>query len=131
MTDTPVVQPHVLAVVDDLIFAAKITSTAQSVGISVALCKSNADVAQLLDRTRATLFIVDLDVPGPRSAEAIRAAAGHSARPRILAYVSHVREDLARAAAEAGAHEVMPRSRFSRELPGILSRHAKSPEKPM
>jgi len=120
MTVSRTQRDAIVAVVDDLIFATKINATASSLGLAVTVMKSGGDVIGALDGTSVGLLIVDLDLPPGRAVAVIRAAAGHDSRPRILAYVSHVREDLARAAADAGADEVMPRSRFHRELPTIL-----------
>jgi hypothetical protein len=46
----------------------------------------------------------------------------------VVAYVSHVNQDLADAARLAGADEVLPRSRFVQVLPDLLS--AAAPPKP-
>ena len=52
---------------------------------------------------------------------AVRTAREAAAPPRIVAYLSHVQTELAAAAREAGAEEVMPRSEFTANLPEILT----------
>lgn len=71
------------------------------------------------DSRVATLLIVDLDAED--ALEAIALAAGASPRPRIVAFVSHVRAELASEARRAGADEVMARSAFVTRLPALVA----------
>jgi DNA-binding NarL/FixJ family response regulator len=68
----------------------------------------------------AMLLIVDLDAERD-PVEAIRTAAAVAPRPRIVAFVSHVRADLVAAARAAGADEVMARSAFVQRLEPMLA----------
>jgi hypothetical protein len=107
----------VVAVLNDLIFETKIRSTAQTMGIETTVVRSPAALSAELDGIRPSLLVVDLNTAG---VDAVAAGNVHSPRPYIVAFVSHVEQDLAKQAAEAGADQVMPRSRFTAELPRIL-----------
>ncbi len=110
-----------LVVIDDLIFETKIRSTAQAVGACVMLIKPDSDIGKYLLEHRPTLLIVDLGSTRERGLSAVTAARCHRHVPRILAFLPHVDTHLAEQAVRDGAHEVMPRSRFSKELPNILA----------
>jgi DNA-binding NarL/FixJ family response regulator len=110
----------VVAVLNDLIFETKIRSTAQALGIETTVLRSVAALDTELERTRPRLLVVDLNTAG---VESVAAGNVHTPRPYVVAYVSHVDQDLAKQATEAGADQVMPRSRFTAELPRILQTH--------
>ena len=115
----------VFAYVTDLLFSTKITSTGQALGAPVKVARGADGLTTALDMApatdgRNTLVIVDLNASGD-PLEAIRRMKARAAPPRVIAYVSHVQADLAAAAREAGADEVMPRSAFSMNLPAILT----------
>jgi DNA-binding NarL/FixJ family response regulator len=118
MNDQPVIEVAVL--IRDLIFETKIKSTAQSLGIGAVVVRSAQELEALLVKEPSIrLLIVDLNTAGPTACDAIRIAKN---RPTVcvLAFVSHVDTDLANLASEAGADEVLPRSRFSAQLPQLL-----------
>ncbi len=106
-----------MAVLNDLIFETKIRSTAQALGIEITVVRSLSDIDSTLSRVNPCLLIVDLNTAG---ADAVSAGNAHVPRPFVVAYVSHVDQALAKQAAEAGADQVMPRSRFTAELPQLL-----------
>jgi len=110
----------VVAVLNDLIFETKIRTTAQALGIETTVVRSPAALAAELDGIRPSLLIVDLNTAG---VDAVTAGNVHTPRPYVVAFVSHVDQDLAKQAALAGADQVMPRSRFTAELPRILQTH--------
>ena len=110
----------VVAVLNDLIFETKIRSTAQALGIENTVVRSLAAFDAELDRIRPSLLIIDLNTAG---VDAVAAGNTHTPRPYVVAFVSHVDQDLAKQATEAGADQVMPRSRFTAELPRILQTH--------
>lgn len=114
-----------LVVIDDLIFETKIKSTANAVGARVLLVKPGSAVQRLIESHDPALVIVDLASTNEAGLEAIQAARSHSADQRILAYLPHVETELAQRALEHGAHEVLPRARFSQQLPDILSASAR------
>lgn len=114
-------RPRILVAINDLIFATKIRSTAADLGMDVILVPQAAGLAAHVQDPNARLLLVDLDTAGADVIEAIRSLKATEGCPRVLAFVSHVHADLAEAARYAGADEVLPRSRFSAELPQLLS----------
>ncbi len=110
----------VVAVISDLIFETKIRSTAQALGVETTVVRSLDALAAQFEGIRPSLLIVDLNTAG---VAAVAAGNVHTPRPYVVAFVSHVDQDLAKQAAEAGADQVMPRSRFTAELPRLLQTH--------
>jgi hypothetical protein len=105
----------VLVVTGDLFFRAKIEATARALGIPLTVvAAANVPAAAAFGGC-----IVDLDSVGagalPRVAEL---AAAHP----TVGFLSHVNVELAQRARAAGCADVLPRSRFSAELPQILAR---------
>src|SRR5437868_1615938 len=90
--------PPVLALVRDLIFSTKITTTARAGGISVKVVR---DPAKLAGET-GSLLLVDLNLPG-----AIDAAAAWRGNGAVVGFVSHVDAETASAARSAGIDRVM------------------------
>jgi DNA-binding response OmpR family regulator len=113
--------PTVAAVVCDLLFGTRIGSTARALGIDARIVRDLARLREELERSRTRLVLVDLELPEEQAMGAITAAAGHASRPKVVAFVSHVHEQLAKKAKDAGADEVLPRSRFSYRLPTLLA----------
>lgn len=114
----------VVAVVNDLFFGAKLQESARRLEIPLVLLRASQDVAATVREHRPALLIVDLQSETCAPLEVIRGIKTDPdlrATP-VLGYVSHVRDDLKAAAAEAGCDEVMPRSAFSARLPDILRR---------
>ena len=119
----PGTQGAVVALLNDLIFETKIRSTAQALGIQVAVVRSVGALSEELERVQPRLLLVDLNTPGPDAVQVVATAHAHPTHPYVVAYVSHVEQDLARQAKDAGADQVMPRSRFNAELPQLLLTH--------
>jgi len=111
-----------VAVLSDLIFETKIRSTAQALGIETTVVRSPAALDAEFDRVRPSLLIVDLNTAG---VDAVKTGISRAPRPYIVAFVSHVDQDLANQAAMAGADQVMPRSKFTAELTQILQTHCR------
>jgi len=114
-----------VAVLNDLIFSTKIVSTGQSLGVDVRAVTSAEALEAALGEGGVKLVIVDMDAPVDVAVEALRRAAGHASKPTTIAFYSHVRTDHAAAASDAGAALIMPRSKFSAELPQLLSQYCK------
>jgi len=117
---------EVLAVVDDLFFAAKILETAQRLGVPLTLIRSPEE---LLTQARAhtpRLVIFDLNAEGCRPIEGIRRLRADPAFHPVatLGFFSHVQQDLKTTAAEAGCGRILPRSAFAVQLPEILRPYA-------
>lgn len=114
-------QPKQVAVViRDLIFESRIKATAQSLGISAIMVRTAGELSRVISDKQVGLAIVDLNSAGPDAIAAVLAAKS-SPGVRVVAFVSHVDVELAEKAQQAGADEVMPRSRFTTQLPALLA----------
>ncbi|HET9400857.1 MAG TPA: hypothetical protein VFO34_07890 [Candidatus Acidoferrales bacterium] len=120
--------PEILAFVPDVFFQARISETARRTGARVRFAGT---VDAFLAAANAgqdlpALIVVDLNANEAGNAEAGLAAlerlrAAGNQTPAV-AFLSHVQHDLAVRAAAFSAVEVMPRSKFTQDLPAILSR---------
>lgn len=108
----------------DLIFTSKITGTAQQLGLTVKAIADKAAAADLIRAGQARVLLLDLaarDLTGP---EAVRSYRELSAPNTIfLAFGAHVDANALDAARAAGCDVVMPRSRFSAQLPALLQQY--------
>jgi CheY-like chemotaxis protein len=106
-----------------MIFASRVKSTADAVGAPLQLVRNADQMLRLCTEVNPRLIIIDLDVRTLDPVDLIRRLkdGAQPDGPQILAYVSHVREDLITAAREAGADQVMARGAFSKNLPAILA----------
>lgn len=118
----------VVIVGTDLMFTAKVTGTARALGIDAVAAATVDALANQLETHAVRLVLVDMALPETIAADAIRAAVAHTSRPATIAFYSHVQSALADAAKAAGASDVVPRSKFSAELPAILNRYGKPPD---
>jgi len=115
----------VLLAINDLIFETKVRATGQATGVVVRCVRSAAELSAQLEGAAVSLVVIDLNSVAD-AIDAIQTAITHDHSPRVLAFVSHVDTDLARRARDAGAHDVLPRSRFVSELPALLAAAADS-----
>ncbi|MFQ5734101.1 MAG: response regulator [Planctomycetaceae bacterium] len=111
-----------LLVCDDFFFINKVTGTADAVGVALSVAESQV-AAERQAAAGPRFVIVDLGLSGLRLPELVSALPAEN-RPAILAFDSHVNTDRIQAAGEAGCDDVLPRSRFSAELPELLKRLA-------
>jgi len=107
-------------VVSDLIFATRIRSTAESLGVACRIVTTEQGIAAALSGADVNLVIVDMHVSSMSPTDAIRQVKRLQSTARVVAFFSHVQTDLMRAAQEAGASDVWPRSKFVQELPGLF-----------
>lgn len=115
---------HVLALVDDLMFASRIGEAARSAGLEV---RSVRDPETALERSREDLpaaVLLDLDRERLRPIEAVRLLRGEPrlAGLEIVGFASHVHAERIREAEVAGCTRVMSRGAFVRALPELLAR---------
>jgi CheY-like chemotaxis protein len=113
----------ILCIVDDLMFATKISTAAKAVGAQVTFERAPAKVLPRIRAERPALVIFDLNSARLQPIEtiaAIKRDADMSAT-RTLGYVSHVQGDVIAAARAAGCDEVLARSAFSSKLGDILT----------
>lgn len=114
-----------IAVVTDLIFSTKITSTAAAVGAQVKVVRSIEKLDERLALGVDRLAIIDLNADGFDVGDVIRRVKAVSDPPRIIGFASHVQTDVIQAARAAGAEEVMARSAFVNKLPALLAEAAR------
>jgi len=114
----------VIAVINDLIFETKIRSTAASFGVSTFVVRSVSDLPAEMERVRPALLLIDLNTTADQAVDAVTIAHEHPSKPYVVAFLSHVDQELAERARLAGADEIMPRSRFNHMLPELLKTRA-------
>lgn len=108
---------RVVVFTTDMIFSTKITSTCKSLEVPArALTRLGRLTTINMDDLKLALIDMDAD----EAAGAIEFVAGLSNKPEVVAFYSHVRGDLREAAQAAGATQVMTRSKFVDELPGLV-----------
>jgi CheY-like chemotaxis protein len=111
-----------LLVTTNLVFSSMVTATAAANGQEVAVAGDIAEAIALC-RARPTAYvIIDLGMEIEIEEAVARLREASSAAPAI-AFGSHVDKARLDAARAAGCDEVMPRSKFSAELPALLRRY--------
>lgn len=110
---------RVVALMDDLFFQMKVAETAKHLGVELKVA-ANADALLALLEPAPKLVIVDLNSRS-QPMEAIRRVRTEKNAVPIIGFLSHVQAELAAQARAAGCGEVMPRSKFTQNLPAILS----------
>jgi len=114
----------VVALVDDLFFQAKLLETAKQLGVDLRTCVTPDALVAEVAKESPGLVIVDLNARA-NALEAIERVRSAGGSIPLIGFLSHVQVDLAERARAAGCSNVMPRSKFTRELATIL-RGAKS-----
>jgi len=119
----------IVACCTDLIFATKIRSTAEHVGVpfrSASNAKSVADRLSRVDDGKlnepVTGVLVDLEL-GEEALAIIGLVKDRLPGAHVVAFGSHVAVEVLRAAKERGADSVMPRSQFAVKLPELLKQY--------
>jgi DNA-binding NarL/FixJ family response regulator len=114
----------ILCVVDDLMFASKISAAAKAVQAAVSFERAPANVLPRVRTERPALVIFDLSSSRLQPIETIAAIKQDAdvSTTRTLGYVSHVQADVIAAARAAGCDEVLARSAFSAKLGDILAK---------
>jgi CheY-like chemotaxis protein len=119
--------PRLVALVDDLLFLSRIREAGRAAGIEVRAVRSTRDTLAAAGQG-GRLVLVDADserLPWREAVAALRAEPALAALP-VIAFVSHVRAELAEAARAAGASRVLARSAFVEELPELAARAARA-----
>lgn len=108
----------------DLIWATRIKSTADQLGIPCRPVRSVEMLEARLADSDVRAMIIDLDNPevGLELIRTVREreSTTNGTRIRVLAFGPHVAKQLFQEARDAGADEVLPRGAFDRSLPDIL-----------
>ena len=122
--------PRILAVVQDLFFAAKITAAAKRAGVEVSYVLDDKELLGagplpqmiIVDLNNANLNNANLKKQGLNPVELIgKLKADPATREvRVIGFLSHVQGDLKREAELAGCDLVLPRSVFSQNLEDLL-----------
>jgi len=112
-----------VALAADLLFAARSRAAAETAGVEIRMPRSAAAATAALEENPPDLVLVDLDL---RWADATAFIANletndATAGAKVIAFVSHIREDAIDAARRAGADRVLARSAFVRQLPGLFA----------
>ena len=106
-------QLPVLALVRDLMFLGRITSTAQAAGVSVKVIRNPAKLVGEAGRR----LIVDLNLDGAiEAAGAWRRLTGGE----VIGFVSHTDAATIARARDAGVGRILARSGFAEALPNLL-----------
>jgi DNA-binding NarL/FixJ family response regulator len=116
--------PAGLLLCRDLIFTSKITGTAKLLGFQVLTAGNSALTLAMIEQWKPRAVFIDLaagDLVKPAALMAYKAAAG--ANTTFIAFGSHVDTSGLAAAADAGCDLVLPRSKFTAELPELIKRY--------
>jgi CheY-like chemotaxis protein len=113
--------PHVIAVIDDLLFLSRVREAAGRAGIEVVQARDAAALAAAGPQARLVLVDADTDrIPWLDAILALRADAALARLP-VVAFLSHVAADRAATARAAGIRRVLARGAFLKELPGLMA----------
>jgi len=110
---------EIFALVDDIFFQSKMMETAKQVSAEMKSFAAGDTLLAELERQKPKLVVVDLNAR-QSPMETIAAIRAREANIRIVAFFSHVQTELANRARQAGCTEVMPRSKFTRDLATIF-----------
>jgi DNA-binding NarL/FixJ family response regulator len=111
---------EIFAFVDDIFFQAKMMETAKHLGVEMRAFSTGEALLAEWERQQPKLVVVDLNARQSPT-ETIAAVRSRHAEIRVIGFFSHVQTELAQRARDAGCTEVMPRSKFTKELAAIFS----------
>lgn len=119
--------PVVLGLVQDVFFVPQIESVARQLGFRVEWLAPDEDVVARIVALQPGLLVVDIADAATGWAEHIARAKGNAATRRVpvVAFGSHVDTATMARARQAGADQVLARSRFVQVLPELLGKHAR------
>jgi hypothetical protein len=107
----------VLVAVRDLLFRSKIQASAERLGVALRLAPRGAPLAEAARELGSGTALVDLSEPGVLEQLPLVKRAG---LVRVIGFLGHLEVDLARAAREAGADEVLSRGQLVQRLDDLL-----------
>jgi CheY-like chemotaxis protein len=108
----------IVALVPDLIVSVRIEEAAKTLGTRVETTDSMDEAFGRLRSAGMDVVVVDLAMAG-LDIDGV-ATAAREAGASVIGFYPHVEVALRRAALDAGIEDVYARSRFLRDLPGIL-----------
>ncbi|MDT5270891.1 MAG: hypothetical protein QOH49_3077 [Acidobacteriota bacterium] len=114
---------RVIAAVSDMLFASKISGTAEHLNVAITFARTEERLIGYAKAETPSLIILDLhDTRFDPFALAARLKSDEQLRAvPLVAFFSHVETELRRKALEAGVEHVLPRSVFTQRLGEILS----------
>lgn len=112
---------QVLAFIDDIFFQSKLLETAKQVGVEVRTCATPDALDSEMARGTPSLVVIDLNASA-NPLDAVGRVQASGRQIPLIGFLSHVQRDLAEQARAAGCAEVIPRSKFVRDLATILAR---------
>lgn len=115
---------EILALVDDIFFQAKMLETAKHTGVEMKSFSSPDALLAEIGHAAPRLVVIDLNARQAPVETIASVRAGNAAIP-VVAFFSHVQTELAQRARQAGCADVMPRSKFTKDL-GVIFSRAKS-----
>lgn len=121
----------VLVLVDDLFFQSKLAETARHVGVTLQTVMTGDALTEAAKASPPRLVLVDLNARAgaiealermcaPQTGSATHGQGDAHGGSPVIAFLSHVQTELAERARAAGCAQVLPRSKFTAELPQIL-----------
>lgn len=115
---------RVLAVVEDIFFAAKIRAAAESLGVEFDRARTAAAAFEKAKASEPSIVFVDLHAA---AADPFALAARLKADPQLrgvplVGFYSHVQTELRDRARQSGFDHVLTRSAFTTGLPSLLQR---------
>ena len=115
-------EPTGLLLSRDLIFTSKITGTARELGHRVLVAGNRALALSMIDQWRPRAVFVDLAAGDLVATPALIAYQNAAPGTPFVAFGSHVDTQALDAARGAGCDPVLPRSKFTAELPELIQR---------
>lgn len=116
--------PRVIVLSPDLFFGMRIRNAMKQMGYTTVIRESGSELADELAGGPASLVLIDFNAPVDWAtvAEAIRSAGEMPA----IAFGSHTDTDGFRQAREAGVTRVISNGAFTKQLPELVERYARS-----
>jgi DNA-binding NarL/FixJ family response regulator len=112
---------QILVLVDDIFFQAKMLETAKHAGVEMKAFASGEALLVEISEAAPNLVVVDLNARHAPM-ETVASLRSLNSRIPVLGFFSHVQTEIAERALEAGCTQVMPRSKFTKDLSAIFSR---------
>jgi hypothetical protein len=109
----------VLVAVRDLLFRSRIQAAAERLGVAIRVAPRGAPLSEAARDLGAGTALVDLGEPGVL--DEIRRVKQAGA-VRVVGFLGHLQVDLAEAARDAGADEVLSRGELAQRLDDVLRR---------
>jgi DNA-binding NarL/FixJ family response regulator len=112
----------VLAYITDLAFQAKVSQSAHKADVEVQIVSSLYHFLPGLGK-QTSMVLIDLNAQGINPSMLIAQVKTKSPDLTVVAYASHLDEELLKQARKAGADTVLEGSELSKDLPQILTQY--------